>query len=394
MSGCKHPLTNFALLLLLFLVYCVYPIPFINTGNNFQLSKDFLIIETCGGVAMMLTSIVGNMLCIVTFTETQNRARFVYILMFLADAMQPFLTLPARLSANWEYFYEDLEDRKNTKCLQHDKMHESDPLTLRGSSKEVLIAWHSVWHGIVVVSLLFFTLTCVLDFYVSLKQIKEHSIPSQIKFATLFMVAIIAILLAYLYYYIHTSGKWNKGVALSVLSYLIPITVCTLCLLLTHVIHACFTISLNNDEVVRKPSIRFIWMLWISYIVCYTPFYTYVWQGRLLKPEIIHITHGMTLMKPCCNIFTLIEFDRTAKQRLKQTLLKAYTSTTGCLYNTCCCCCPRVAGFCMGARDRFRAMLDANKRHLVVVETERGGLIIHQNGCGNLLTNRSVMSAV
>lgn len=400
MSGCKHPLTNFSLLLLLFLLYCVYPIPFINIGSNFQLSKDFLIIETCGSVAMILTTIIGNFLCITVFKDVQNRAKFLYILMFIADALEPFVTLPARLRTNWDYYYTDLEHKQknaqhytNPPPLKHPES--GDTLLMQGSERDSLIAWHSVWYGIVVVSFLLFTLICVLDFYVSVKQIKKHSISKQMKFIILFMVALISILLAHLYYYIQTNRKWNKGVALSVLSFFVPFTVCTLCLLLTHFIRTCCTNHIHNTEEdqtssQRQPSARFAWVLWLSYVVCYTPFYTYMWQERLVDPEIIHATHGMTLIKPCCNVFILIEFDRKAKQQLRDALLNASKGITEFVCNECYCCCfLHIVGYCSRRRDKFRAVLSANGENLFVMDTERGGLVCNQNGSGDLLTSRS-----
>ena len=398
MSGCKHPLTNFSLLLLLFLLYCVYPIPFINIGNNFQLSKDFLIIETCGSVAMMLTSIIGNFLCIVIFKDVENRAKFLYILMFLADAVEPFVTLPARLCANWDYYYEDLGNKQKSHQqstrLPTNHPDSGDPLTMHGSDRDSLIAWHSIWYGIVVVSFLFFTLICVLDFYVSVKQIKKQSISKQIKFITLFMVALISILLAHLYYYIQTNNKWNKGVALSVLSFFVPFTVCTLCLLLTHVIRTCCATHIHNTDddapfTQRQPSTRFGWVVWLSYVVCYMPFYAYMWKGMLVEPEIIHATHGMTLIKPCCNIFILIEFDRTAKQLLKETLLKAYKKVTKFICNACCCWCHYFARYRTQRKDKFLTVMDINGQNHFMVETERGDLVCNQNNSCDLLTNRS-----
>ena len=431
MSGCKHPLTNLALLLLLFLLYFVYPIPFITAPNarNFQLSKDFLIIETCGGVTVMLTTLIGNSFCLAVFLgrqhtdvgnsvpATENRAKFAYILMFIADAIQPFTALPARLNANWNYYYENLPASKHDLPVNNlmsspfttkntSIFHDDDPLTFHGSRMGLLIM-HSVWYWFVVVSLLFFTVACVLDFYVSVRHIEKHLVSMELKCVVLFMVGTIATLPTYLYYYIQMNSTWNKGEGLAVLSYFIPVTVCTLCLLLTHIFQVCFkTIPLAEENMgesakneKRHPSTRFVWMMWLSYVVCYTPFYLNTWKGQAFGAATIHATHGMALLKPCCNVFVMIEFDAVSKQQLIQKLLDAWNCFTGCFRNLCLCCSPCVVGLLMWARDKVRAMLDNNKADdVVVMETEGGGMIVHytisprQNGAnGLLLTKKSIM---
>eukprot|EP00111_Clytia_hemisphaerica_P015555 TCONS_00045922-protein len=375
MSGCKHPFTNCALLLLLFLVYTVYPIPFITT-HHFMLSQDFLIIDTCGGAVFMLTALLGNLLCLLVFKDIENKAKLIYILMFIVDTVQPFFTLPVKINAHWEIYHKRTDVDTHYEDIVKQYQH-------------LLNAFNSVWYAFVVLSLLFFTLICILDFYVAAKQIKRERITSSVKYTALTLVVFTAALLSYLYFYIHDSNKWTKIIALCVVSFYIPITVSTICLVLSSLIRTFLNVPLLEDtEHSKSPSNKFIWMLWLAYLICYLPFYILISRENENHPEKIHAIYGLVLMKSCCNIFLLIEFDCNSKEKLKLKLYKISTKMAELFCKNCCCCCGKIGDCISAGRNRLIEILET-RNHFVVVETPSG--VTLQNGN---FTTRSTLSSI
>lgn len=394
MTGCKHPLTNFALLLILFLLYAVYPIPFI-TSNNFQLSEDFLLIQTSAAIAILLTAIIGNALCLVVFVRLQNPARYLYVLMLVADIIHPFCYLPGEIIENWRV-------HNRFKGKPHAEYQEWLDLQ---ESPHWLEIYYSVRQGVVTFSLLCYTLVCILDFYTSARQMRREKIQSSVKLLTVGLSVIFSFLLSYFYHYMHSHRKWHKAIDLSMLSFFIPIIMCTIYLVVSYLIRNCFQkvpehstsssfISTASDvgggrdsasslrqQLIYEPSYRFIWTMWASYIVFYSPWFVWMYLRDHGHPGALdHAMNTLVLIKSCANVFLMIEFDKKLKEQLQAFYFITYSSCLAWLRRNCCCCCQPLSSYISASKDRFREKISLNSSNtFIVVETANGEVTL-QNG--------------
>jgi len=403
MNGCKHPLTNFSLLLILFLLYSVYPIPFIKT-HNFLLTEDFLLIDTCAAVAFLLTALIGNALCLVVFVKLRNPAKYLYVLMLVADTIHPLCYLPGKVRVNWSIYNR-----------YKGKPHEYQAMLELQESTPWLELYYSARHGFITFSLLCYTLVCVLDFYASARQMKREKIQTSIKLLTVGLSVAFSVLLACFYHYVHSHSKWHKAVALSVLSFFIPIIVGTICLVVSYSIQLCCqkvqepssassstslspeigginsSSSLPQSDI-YEPSYKLMWTIWASYIVFYSPWFVWMYRRSHSHPGTLdHAMNMLVLIKSCANVFLTIEFDKKLKEQLEVLWFLVSSSCLECVRRNCCCWCRPLSKYISASKDRLRKKISLNSSNtFIVVETANGGVTL-QNGN---MTTRSLISSV
>lgn len=300
-AGCRHPLTNLSLLLVLFLFYSVYPVPFI-TLDQFLASEDFFLIHTCGGVAILMTTIFGNILVLLVFTKLQNTEKYLYFIMITSDMVHPLFYIPIRLAI-----------QREISLITKHKNYTGDYMVKLVGIAQILL---SVRHALVVSSMISFTIVCVLKLYFTAAKCRVEKIPQSVKIFTCAITVFSTFFLAWLYN-LNTNNEFGKVKILVVLSYFIPITISTICLLATLIIRRRMS-SIENSigiiETAEVPNNKFIFGMWLSYVVFWMPWFIVATLTHMQhNAQTRHSIEILLLLKGCASCFLMIELDPELK---------------------------------------------------------------------------------